>query len=55
MKAYKDPTADAAIGWITKRERIKKILFKDAVYKMAEACGLRVHVTFVKKQRRKRK
>lgn len=48
-KDHKDPTADVAIGRIMKKERIKKKLFKDAVEKLAYVCGLRVHLTYVRR------
>lgn len=56
MRAYDDPTADKAIGKIchkekNRRERVKKQLFKDAVHKMAAACGLNVYITFINGKR----
>jgi hypothetical protein len=47
-KAYKDPTADRAVGNIIRKERIRKKLFKDGIEKIAAAAGLHVIVTFAK-------
>ncbi|ERT56825.1 hypothetical protein HMPREF1250_0010 [Megasphaera vaginalis (ex Srinivasan et al. 2021)] len=48
-KAYKDPTAELAIGRICKTERTKKLLFKKAVLILAEVCGYRIRVEFLQK------
>nr|DAT91014.1 MAG TPA: ribosomal protein S7-like protein [Caudoviricetes sp.] len=56
-KAYKDPTADAAVGWLmkkNKKERIKKKIFKEAIYNVARLCGLKVHITFINSETRRK-
>jgi hypothetical protein len=48
-KAYKDPTADMAIGYLTRKEKHKKYLFRRAIEMLASICGFKIRVTFIRK------